>query len=65
MTRFLLFTILLISYFITLPMELLAQGETTSAIVGQVNDPTGAAIPRRHRDDHESGDRSEAHRQNR
>jgi len=45
MKQFLLFTILLIGNFIALPMKLLAQGETTSAIVGQVNDPTGAAIP--------------------
>ncbi len=28
-----------------LPLRLLAQGETTSAIVGQVNDPTSAAVP--------------------
>jgi hypothetical protein len=45
MTQFLLFTILLTGNFMALPMELLAQGETTSEIAGQVSDPTGAAIP--------------------
>jgi hypothetical protein len=36
--------LLLLSSVLLLPMEILAQGETTSAIVGQVSDITGAAV---------------------
>jgi hypothetical protein len=45
MARVILFVLLLISNFFVFPMETPAQGETTSAIVGQVNDPTNAAVP--------------------
>jgi len=38
-------TLLLLSSLLLLPAETLAQGETTSAIVGQVRDLTGAAVP--------------------
>jgi len=37
--------LLLLSSLLLLPMEILAQGETTSAIVGHVTDATSAAIP--------------------
>src|ERR1700690_4226817 len=36
---------LIAAIFFALPMEISAQGETTSAIVGQVNDPTNSVIP--------------------
>ncbi len=39
------YVFLLAGIFFVLPMALLAQGETTSAIIGQVNDPTNSAIP--------------------
>src|SRR6202030_1995567 len=45
MARVILFVLLLISFSFVFPMEAQAQGETTSAIVGQVNDPTNAAVP--------------------
>lgn len=45
MARALVFALLLAStQFLRVP-EAFAQGETTSAIVGQVTDPTGAAVP--------------------
>ena len=40
--------------------ERVAQGETTSAIVGEVRDATNAVVHGRHRDHHKSRDRSEA-----
>ena len=43
-----------------LPEAAFSQGETTSAIVGQVSDASGAVVPARRDDDHESRDRSEA-----
>lgn len=45
MSRIIALALLLLSSLLLLPMEILAQGETTSAIVGQVTDGTGAAIP--------------------
>jgi hypothetical protein len=44
MSRLIPSTLLLLSSVLFLPMEILAQGETTSAIVGQVSDITGAAV---------------------
>jgi len=44
MSRLVPSTLLLLSSVLFLPMEILAQGETTSAIVGQVSDITGAAV---------------------
>src|SRR5271163_2632549 len=45
MSRIIAPALLLLSAALALPVEILAQGETTSAIVGQVTDGTGAAIP--------------------
>src|SRR5271168_5209025 len=45
MSRIIAPALLLLSAALALPVEVLAQGETTSAIVGQVTDRTGAAIP--------------------
>jgi hypothetical protein len=45
MSRIIVPALLLLSSLLLLPTEILAQGETTSAIVGQVTDGTGAAIP--------------------
>src|SRR5271156_2150169 len=45
MSRIIAPALLLLSAALALPVEILAQGETTSAIVGQVTDRTGAAIP--------------------
>jgi hypothetical protein len=45
-----------------IPVKALAQGETTSAIVGQVRDATNAIVPRRHCDDHKLGERAETQR---
>jgi hypothetical protein len=44
-SRTIIFTLLLMSLVVLVPPEALAQGETTSAIVGQVRDLTGAAVP--------------------
>jgi hypothetical protein len=44
MSRIIAPALLLLSSLLLLPTEILAQGETTSAIVGQVTDRTGAAI---------------------
>jgi hypothetical protein len=46
MLRVFLLSVLIVCLEIICPTESLAQGETTSAIVGQVTDATGAAIPR-------------------
>ena len=45
MSRIIAPALLLLSSLLLLPTKILAQGETTSAIVGQVMDGTGAAIP--------------------
>ena len=45
MSRVLLLFLLLVGNFLVFTPRTSAQGETTSAIVGQVSDPTGAAIP--------------------
>src|SRR5579864_6352126 len=45
MTRVVLLVLLLVGNFLACPPESSAQGETTSAISGQVNDPTNAAVP--------------------
>ncbi len=45
MARIILIALLLAGSLIALPTESRAQGETTSAIVGQVNDPTNAGVP--------------------
>jgi hypothetical protein len=45
MARVVLFGVLLVGVLFAFPMRAAAQGETTSAIVGQVNDPTLAAVP--------------------
>jgi hypothetical protein len=45
MARIIAHALLLLGSLFLLPIETLAQGETTSAIVGQVTDGTGAAIP--------------------
>jgi hypothetical protein len=45
MARVTLFAFLLAANFFALPVEVWAQGETTSAIVGQVADASGAALP--------------------
>jgi Carboxypeptidase regulatory-like domain len=45
MCKSLLAVVLACAFQLLLPAGLLAQGETTSAIVGQVSDATGAAIP--------------------
>jgi len=45
MSRIIPSALLLLSSVLLLPMEMLSQGETTSAIVGQVSDITGAAVP--------------------
>ncbi|MFZ3214613.1 MAG: carboxypeptidase regulatory-like domain-containing protein [Candidatus Acidiferrales bacterium] len=45
MVRVFPFTLILLSAVIFVPAAALAQGETTSAIVGQVSDPSGAAVP--------------------
>ena len=59
------FCILVLTVVCLLPAKALAQGETTSAIVGQVRDTTNAVVPGRHGDDHKSRDRPEAQRQDR
>ncbi len=46
MLRLFLLSLLVVSAGLCCPAESWAQGETTSAIVGQVTDATGAAIPR-------------------
>ena len=45
MARFILIGLLLTTTCFVIPVSTKAQGETTSAIVGQVNDPTHAAVP--------------------
>ncbi|MGB8521854.1 MAG: carboxypeptidase regulatory-like domain-containing protein [Candidatus Acidiferrales bacterium] len=45
MSRIIAPALLLLSVALALPVEILGQGETTSAIVGQVRDGSGAAIP--------------------
>ena len=45
MARFILTGLLLTTTFFVIPVSARAQGETTSAILGQVNDPTHAAVP--------------------
>ena len=45
MARFILIGLLLTTTFFVIPVSTKAQGETTSAILGQVNDPTDAAVP--------------------
>ena len=45
MARFILIGLLLTTTFLVIPVSTKAQGETTSAILGQVNDPTHAAVP--------------------
>ena len=45
MSRIITFTLLVMSSLTLLPAEALAQGETTSAIVGQVRDLSGALVP--------------------
>ncbi|MGH9690346.1 MAG: carboxypeptidase regulatory-like domain-containing protein [Candidatus Acidiferrales bacterium] len=45
MLRTTLFSLLFIATFFSFPARAPAQGETTSAILGQVTDPSGAAIP--------------------
>ena len=45
MARFILIGLLLTTTFCVIPVSTKAQGETTSAILGQVNDPTHAAVP--------------------
>ncbi len=45
MARVILFGLLLTDVLFVFPMETLAQGETTSAIVGQVTDATNAVVP--------------------
>jgi hypothetical protein len=45
MARVTLFALLLAVNFIAFPAGLWAQGETTSAIVGEVTDASGAAVP--------------------
>ena len=65
MARAARFASLVLTVACLLPVEALAQGETTSAIVGEVRDVTNAAVPRRHGDDHQSRDRPEAQRQDR
>ena len=45
MARFLLIGLSLANAGLLFPIGTIAQGETTSAIVGQVNDPTLAAVP--------------------
>jgi hypothetical protein len=45
MARVTLFALLLAANFFALPAGLWAQGETTSAIVGEVTDASGAAVP--------------------
>src|SRR5580704_4782351 len=44
MARFVCASLLLISALFTFPAKTFCQGETTSSIVGQVNDPTNAAV---------------------
>ena len=46
MVRVVRFALLVLSVACLVPAEALAQGETTSAIVGQVRDMTGAVVPR-------------------
>ena len=45
MARFILIGLLLTTTCFVIPVSTKAQGETTSAILGQVNDPTEAAVP--------------------
>ena len=45
MARFILIGLLLTTTCFVIPVSTKAQGETTSAILGQVNDPTDAAVP--------------------
>jgi len=45
MARFILIGLLLTTTYFVIPVSTKAQGETTSAILGQVNDPTHAAVP--------------------
>lgn len=45
MARMVLFVVSLVGILFAFPMRAAAQGETTSAIVGQVTDPTLAAVP--------------------
>jgi len=45
MARFILMGLLLTNMYFMFPVRTMAQGETTSAIIGQVNDPTHAAVP--------------------
>ena len=45
MVRVVGFALLVLSVVCLVPAEVLAQGETTSAIVGQVRDTTGAVVP--------------------
>ncbi len=45
MARFILIGVLLTTTCFVIPVSTKAQGETTSAILGQVNDPTDAAVP--------------------
>ena len=45
MSRITLIVLLLAITWLALPTEARAQGETTSAIAGQVNDPTNAGVP--------------------
>ena len=52
------FFILIVAYLF--PAKALGQGETTSAIVGEVKDATNAVVPGANVNDHQSRDRSEA-----
>ena len=45
MARIILIGLLLTTTYFVIPVRTKAQGETTSAILGQVNDPTHAAVP--------------------
>ena len=60
MARAFHFALFVLTVVCLLPVKALAQGETTSAIIGEVRDTTNAVLRRRHRDDHKSRDRSEA-----
>ena len=55
--------ILVGSFHFLQPVATFSQGETTSAIVGQVSDASGAAVPRAHGNGHEQGDWTEAKRE--